>query len=157
MRCAGYDRDHGRRVGRLLDEKSREPYGDFLRAYPASAAPFEHEVRVHLFGRNRNAQLADAARDAEASELQMRCTIAFRQNRILEHHFPTTLAHSGQVWSPERRAGFEACEDPTHLYTSGTSKNLILRLRPLQLACVLLAAAGLFAFAARLLRDARAS
>jgi len=74
-------------------------YRVFLEKYPAVSAPFLHEMRVHLFRRDRYLQraLIESKREAEY------CKIAFGENLVLEDFFTETLAKSHYVLSKKDR------------------------------------------------------
>lgn len=121
-----HDQARGAEVGNLLAGFSGdEGYQSFLAQYPPSRDAFAHEMRVHLFRRDRywklaRAQRADSTRHAEL------ITIAFREQQILERFFRQSLVASGLDWSPEQRARAESrvLAGP---YVSPVSRHLVTR------------------------------
>jgi hypothetical protein len=114
----------GAEVGALLDAFPDGRYGEFLRSHPPGRHPFAHEARVHLFSRDRNLSRArEHAEDRAAARMHL--TRAVRENRILEHHFANTLAHSSSTWSARRRLELEAEQLPDLVFTSKVSAHLI--------------------------------
>jgi hypothetical protein len=145
------DRDRGSEVAAILDAY-RDPatYDRFLVDFPAGAAPFAHEARVRLFRRNR---FLDRLRAASDDELRRElATVAWRENRILERLFPTTLAASVYPLPPRRRSELEALSDPTADYTSPVGVHLITAVSERWLRGALIASLLLLASIHHLLR-----
>lgn len=113
------DRDRAVEVGALLDRYPDHLYGDFLGRYTPVTDPFAHEMRVHLWSRDRNLDQALASSDRAAA------TAAWRENRILEGYFGHTLAHSRSGWDETRRAAAQALADPDLPFESKVSVHLI--------------------------------
>ncbi len=97
------DAVRGEEVGvRLQAYAGEEGYRLFLAHYPPSRDPFAHELRVHLFRRDRYWQRARAAR-SDPEQHDRLITIAFREQEILERYFARALQASGQDWPPDLR------------------------------------------------------
>ena len=112
-----YDFKNGDYLGRILKQYISLPYPQFLEKYSANQYPFLHEMRVHIFRRDRYA----ANNRAKAS------WIASRENQILESYFGNTLLQAGLNWPEAKsRAIQERCADwRTSFYTSSVSKKVI--------------------------------
>jgi hypothetical protein len=140
-------RRRAKEASRILDEY-RGRYSEFLKAYGPGIDPFLHEAGVHLFGRDTNLELARAARDTE--ERDLRFTIAFWENMILEEYFGEVLRHSSYRWPEEIASEVERNAPPDRGYESRVSEDVITRmdertLSVLLWSCVvLLVAAGLW-------------
>jgi hypothetical protein len=130
-----YDLQNGRSLGTILKQDISLPYGRFLRKYPTNKHPFLHEMRVHIFRRDRYAEKNRAKS----------CRIALRENQILENYFGSTLVKARLDWPETRtRALAEQCSSWESLsYTSAVSNKVITALSPLQFAIIGAVLAGL--------------
>ena len=128
-----------------LIEPYREPeaYRSFLAAYPAGIDPFAHEFRVHVFRRNHYAATAWSHRD-DPELYQWHCTVAVRENQILEAVFPETLQATGYHWPEASSEVYRAGMDEGHPYFSPVSKHLQTRLSEPELWMMLLGVIGVF-------------
>lgn len=98
------DRERGTSVAKILDRfRDHSRYREFLQTYTPVSDPFVHEARVHLFRRDRHLEWAEGTEDA-LYEPRFHLAVAFRENRIMEKYFPTTLRHSSYVLAPEKIA-----------------------------------------------------
>jgi hypothetical protein len=111
-------------------------YMDFLRDHPTSQDPFLHELRIHLFRRDRYWKLARTHRD-EPTRHQELITISFREQLILERYFGATLRASGLTWPAELR---ERARQASHAgsYVSPVSGHLITRVHAWQIQGLLI-------------------
>lgn len=128
------DRERGAEVGALVDRYPDHLYGDFLGRHTPVTDPFAHEVRVHLWSRDRNLDQALASSDPVAG------TAAWRENQILETYFGRTLANSRGVWNSSRWAAAAAHLDPNLPFESKVSEHLITALSEGQVGGLLVAA-----------------
>jgi hypothetical protein len=129
-------------VASILDEHRDDPaYYEFLVRYPPQRDAFLHELRVHLFRRDRYARFAGRNR-ADPIEFGKLATIALRENRIVEAHFGRSVAASSYRFDTEQRAEFEAVlrDEP---YESSVSHSLITRVSEGQTGFLLVAALAL--------------
>lgn len=137
---AAEDRERAEEVGDLLRRYGRDAdYEDFLKRYPPLDDPFVHEMRVHLFRRDRFWQEARAARNRPAEHAE-KITVAWREQLLLERHFGASLRASGRDWPPDLRARARDASSPGP-YTSAVSAHLVTRFTLAQLQALL--AAGL--------------
>jgi hypothetical protein len=121
--------------------KGHDSYQRFLETYTPARAPFIHELRVHLFARNRNFNQAMA--EPEDPRYRERMTTAFREDQILETYFPTILEQSGRRYRKHRRlilAQVELLEEP---FVSQVSLHLITTFSELQMRIGVLILVGL--------------
>ncbi|HEU4431024.1 MAG TPA: VanZ family protein, partial [Myxococcota bacterium] len=116
-------------------------YNQFLAEHSAVRDPFLHELRVHLFRRDRYVETADRHLDDPAWRARD-LTVAARENEFLEQHAPETLRAGGLAWSAEQRAERErlAVAGP---YRSRVAEGVVTRVRERDVAW--LWAAGLAA------------
>jgi hypothetical protein len=121
------DTARGEEAARILDAYRDEArYPEFLERYSPLTDPFVHEARVHLFRRDRF--IARAREPAHDLEFQRQhCSVAGRENRILETYFPETLRASSYTLSEETAAFVAAHFDPGMPYESRVSDTLVVR------------------------------
>jgi hypothetical protein len=130
---------------RVLARYARDQdYEEFLRLHPAVVDPFAHEMRVHLFRRDRYWNLGRSSRHPTGGGAE-EMTVAFREQQILESFFGQTLAASGLDWPPDLRERTRQRVQPGP-YLSPVSAQLMVRFRAWQL--VVGAALAWLAFAA---------
>ena len=116
------DREHGKEFAAILDENKDMPYGDFLAKYNPKEFPFLHELRVHLFRRNRF-----HAKGLETQDSQIRDVgffVAYKENRIIQKFFPMTISRSRYRWNESNIAQWKGNIDMTGLYKSEVSAHL---------------------------------
>ena len=130
----GYDLENGRYLGRILRQDISLPYQRFLRKYPANKHPFLHEMRVHIFRRDRYAK----------KEKAKATWIALRENQILESHFGRCLAEAGLDWPTHRvrRIESRSGSGDREFYTSAVSNKVITAFSPFQLIMIGVALVG---------------
>ena len=80
-----------------------DDYEVFLHRYSPIGDPFLHELRVHLFRRDRYWDLAHAKRDDLAKHEEL-ISISFAEQRLLEKWYPHTLRAAGVDWPADLRA-----------------------------------------------------
>ncbi len=119
-------------VGPLLARHADDRgYEQFLLDHPPWQDPFAHEMRVHLFRRDRYSKDARAhRRDPERQAREI--TVAWCEQRILETYFRRTLAAAGLDWPADVRDRANAMARPGE-YQSPVSRHLIVRWRRWQL------------------------
>jgi hypothetical protein len=103
------------------------PYETFLAEHTAVSDPFLHELRVHLFRRDRYVETADAHRDDDAWRARD-MTVAVRENAFLERFALRTLAAGQLAWSETERAERSALDLGTP-YRSRVAEAVVTRVR----------------------------
>ena len=121
------DREQGGAYGQILTDWKDRAYEDFLSTNSTLDFPFLHEMRVHIFRRDRRFELGRQMNDASARKEDF--FIAYKENRILEKYFGETLQRSPYLWDEARAAGLEAAIDKTAPYDSPVSKNVFYWLK----------------------------
>jgi VanZ family protein len=96
------DKEKAQEYGLILAEWKQKKYNDFLTSFPGWAHPFLHEMRVHIFRRNRRFSRAEETERPE--ERRENLFIAYKENLILQKYFGLTLEKSPYEW-PENRIG----------------------------------------------------
>ncbi len=109
-----YDKNHADEVANILNSHYRTNYGKFLRMYTPGNAPFVHEMRVHIFRRDRYFQ-------------DRRLLVAYKENLILKNFFGHSLNKSLYKWSgDEMQQSRDALGDKVNeFYVSPVSHNVI--------------------------------
>lgn len=122
------DLNNGNILGGMLKKDISLPYPKYLRKYPANKHPFLHEMRVHLFRRDRYA-IDDKAK---------KYWIALRENQILESYFGRTLTEAGLDWPADKikRMKLKSGSRKGLFYTSSVSKKVITAFSAFQLAII---------------------
>jgi hypothetical protein len=113
------DRYRAREFGNILHEWQNKDYAEYLRIFPGGVAPFLHEIRVHIFRRDKRLERALSSDDEDVQ--QENYLIAFKENLILEKRFGQTLEKSPYKWDDSRRAQVLAMIDPETPYESPVS------------------------------------
>jgi len=108
----------------LAIEGDKKDYASFLVRYSPITDPFMHELRVHLYRRDR--YLDDALDPKNAEEAVKYFNIAYRENQILERWFGNSLKASYREWDAGRLEAAAARLQPEP-YQSPVSQNLITK------------------------------
>ena len=131
------DRRRAEAAGAAI-QASRAPGGHdrFAAAVTPVTDAFLYELYIHLFRRNRYVHQAADARNSPSFRREA-ATIAYRENQVLERHFPASLAAAGETLKPEYRALLEERADRTTPHTSAVSSQLITRFTAAQATVIL--------------------
>ncbi len=113
------DTEKGEEYGAILMDWKEKKYGDFLINFPGYGAPFLHEMRVHIFRRDKRYSLAKKAVNNKGREKNL--FIAYKENLILEKYFGKTLQKSPHKWRNTRPKQIEKEIDTTPSYRSPVS------------------------------------
>jgi len=113
------DKERAEEYGQIFKEWMSKKYQDFLIYFPGYARPFLHEMRVHVFRRNRRFWQAN---EAKAEKLRKKnLFIAYKENLILEKYFGNTVLKSPYKWPKRRIERIEKEIDVTQFYRSPVS------------------------------------
>ena len=124
------------------------PYDAFLASFSPVRDPFLHELRVHLFRRERYLETAEQHRD-DAAWRARDTTVAVRENAFLERFAPNTLRAGQLAWSEAQRSE-RANLDLGTPYASRVAEGVVTRVRERDVA--LAWGAGVLALAVTALR-----
>ena len=116
------DRENSDKNAQILKDTKDKDYGEFLRNFPGSIFPFLHELRVHLFRRDK--KFDEALKTEDSEEKRKYFFIAYKENLILEKHFGQTVQKSSYKWSEEKIIQAVASIDKNDPYTSPVSASL---------------------------------
>lgn len=98
------DRARAEEAGEILRRTGHDhEYEVFLHEYSPVRDPFLHELRVHLFRRDRYLQFAHEHRGDRAKHEEL-ISIAFSEQRLLENWYAHTLRAAGLDWPADLRA-----------------------------------------------------
>lgn len=86
------DKNRASEFGSILTEWKDKDYTEFLRVYSHIGHPFLHEMRVHIFRRERMLETAEKATNEKAKKEAL--FVAYKENLILEKYFGKTLENS---------------------------------------------------------------
>jgi Ca2+/Na+ antiporter len=103
----------------IFKEWASKEYGDFLVNFPGFDHPFLHEMRVHIFRRDRRFSEANKTKSQKNREENL--LIAYKENLILEKYFGRTLKRSPHKWKKRRAKQIESEIDVTQFYKSPVS------------------------------------
>ncbi len=128
---ARVDRERAASAGALLAERGHDDdYGEFLATFNPITDPFLHELRVHLFRRDRYMQTARMHEDeGDRRWARKDWTVAHRENAVLERYFGQTLAAGGRRLPEEERRRLEELQHPDVDYLSPVSRGLLTEWR----------------------------
>lgn len=113
------DQYRAEEFGDILRNWQTKDYAEYLRIFPGGVAPFLHEIRVHIFRRDKRLERALSS-DDEAVQRE-NFLIAYKENLILEKYFGQTLERSPYGWDESIKAQVLAPIDPKAPYESPVS------------------------------------
>ncbi len=103
----------------IFKEWATKEYGDFLVNFPGFDHPFLHEMRVHIFRRDRRFSEANKTKNQKNREKNL--LIAYKENLILEKYFGRTLKRSPYKWKNKRSKQIESEIEVKQFYKSPVS------------------------------------
>lgn len=95
------DKKYGKNYGDILNKASKMRYQKFLNIYNPGANPFLHEVRVHIFRRNRYFHRAKKVSNPQRKERFY--FVAYKENLLLEKYYRKTLKNSPYWWDKRKK------------------------------------------------------
>jgi len=120
------DRERAQEFGDVLTFWSDKPYAEYLDFFPGSVHPFLHEIRVHIFRRDRRLDLALSSDDPNMRKENL--FIAYKENQILEQYFENSLAGSPYQWDPQKSKNIAMEIDTSAFYRSPVSADVFAAL-----------------------------
>lgn len=106
----------------ILNESVNKDYGQFLREYNPITDPFMHELRVHIFRRDRHFKKAN--KTSNLKEKKEFYLIAYKENLILKKYFTRSIKNSVYLWDKAKIGKLEGLIDKNKPYESPVSANL---------------------------------
>jgi hypothetical protein len=116
------DRSKADEFGDLLRVWQNKDYAEYLRIFPGSVAPFLHEIRVHIFRRDKRLERAQSSDDEAVRRENF--LIAYKENLILEKYFGLTLERSPYNWDVSQKRKLLKKIDPKTPYESPVSRGV---------------------------------
>jgi len=116
------DKEQAAAYGKILIDWKDKSYDEFLKNHTTVSFPFLHEMRVHLFRRDKRFELGQTTDKLAAKKDNL--FIASKENLILEKYFGETLLASGYEWPKEKTAVAESLIEKNAPYDSPVSKNV---------------------------------
>ncbi len=135
------DTDRAEEYGLIFKEWFNKDYDDFLITFPGYARPFLHEMRVHIFRRNRRFSMSK--KDEIPKKRIENLFITYKENLILEKYFGRTLEKSPYKWPQGRINRIESEIDKTTFYKSPVSAANYFPLNDLILWIIVVGMVGL--------------
>lgn len=116
------DENMGREYGGILNRAREMKYRHFLDKFNPGSNAFLHEVRVHIFRRNRHFQKGkEASKEGKRKELLF---VAYKEDLILKKYFKETIKNSVYWWGEEKVKMIKGEIDEQKNYESPVSSNL---------------------------------
>lgn len=106
----------------ILNNTVTMPYEEFLGKYSPMTNPFLHELRVHVFRRDRYFQEGRTA--AKLDKKQESYFVAYKENLILQKYFTLTTEISAYLWDKDKIKESEELIDKSRPYESPVSAGL---------------------------------
>ncbi len=116
------DNLRGGHYAQILNESVNKDYGQFLREYSPITDPFMHELRVHIFRRDKYFNKGKST--LNLNDKKKFYFIAYKENLILEKYFKNSIEKSAYRWNEDILQLTEASIDKNKLYESPVSANL---------------------------------
>lgn len=116
------DRFRAKEFGNILRDWQFKNYAEYLRIFPGGVAPFLHEIRVHIFRRDKRLERAQTSDDEAVQRENL--LIAYKENLILEKYFGQTLKSSPYNWNKSVKMNVLANIDPKTPYKSPVSSGI---------------------------------
>jgi hypothetical protein len=113
------DSEKAQEYGDIFHEWQEKPYQDFLNYFPGYSQPFLHEMRVHVFRRDKRFWQANETENVKQKKENL--FIAYKENVILEKYFGNTLRKSPYRWPERRMERIAEVIDKTKFYSSPVS------------------------------------
>lgn len=116
------DNAKGEEYSRILNESVNKNYQQFIREYNPITAPFMHELRVHIFRRDRYFKKANkSSNPKEKKEFYL---IAYKENLILKKYFNLSIKNSVYWWDKAKIEKLKGLIDINKFYKSPVSANI---------------------------------
>ena len=116
------DNAKGEEYAQILNQSVNKDYQQFIREYNPITDPFMHELRVHIFRRDRYFKKANkSSNPKEKKEFYL---IAYKENLILKKYFNLSIKNSVYWWVDDKIKKIEALTEKNIYYESPVSANI---------------------------------
>ena len=112
----------GEEYAQILNESIDKDYKQCIREYSPTTDPFMHELRVHIFRRDRYFNKGEQA--FNMGERKESYFTAYKENLILKKYFTRGIENSVYCWSKERIEEVKTLIEEDKPYESPVSSNL---------------------------------
>jgi len=116
------DRTRGKEYAEILNESINKDYEQFLKEYNPISNPFLHELRIHVFRRNKYFKEAKVSSNSHTKKDFY--FIAYKENLILKKYFTQTIQNSVYRWDDNIIKELRESIDEEQFYESPVSNNL---------------------------------
>lgn len=116
------DNAKGEEYARILNESVNKNYQQFIREYNPITDPFMHELRVHIFRRDRYFKKAN--KSSNPKEKKKFYLIAYKENLILKKYFNLSIKNSVYWWDKAKIEKLKGLIDINKFYKSPVSANI---------------------------------
>lgn len=106
----------------ILNKSVDTSYGQFLKEYTPFSNPFLHELRVHIFRRNK--YLKEARATTNKNNKKSSYFIAYKENLIIKKYFRKTIKKTVYAWDENTTKEAEALIEKNKVYESPVSADL---------------------------------
>jgi len=113
------DREKAHEYAQILKKWLDENYEKFLQNYSSSTHPFLHELRVHVFRRDKKFNMGLIAPNEKSKKSAF--FIAYKENLILEKYFGRTIQKSVYRWNEAKIKETETLINKNKPYVSPVS------------------------------------
>lgn len=116
------DNAKGEEYAQILNQSVNKNYQQFIREYNPITGPFMHELRVHIFRRDRHFKKANkSSNPKEKKEFYL---IAYKENLILKKYFTKSIKNSVYLWDKAKIEKLKGLIDINKSYKSPVSANI---------------------------------
>ena len=112
----------GKQYSQILNESIDKDYEQFIREYSPITDPFMHELRVHIFRRDKYYDKGKSA--LNLNDKKESYFIAYKENLILEKYFSHSIERSVYHWNKDFLQESEVSVNKSKPYESPVSANL---------------------------------
>ena len=116
------DKTRGEEYAEILNGSVNKDYEQFLKEYNPISNPFLHELRIHVFRRNRYFKKAKISSNSHTKKDFY--FIAYKENLILKKYFTQTIQNSVYQWDANIIKELRESIDEEQFYESPVSNNL---------------------------------
>ncbi len=116
------DKQKGKEYAQIIDKSANKDYEKFIRKYNPISNPFMHELRVHIFRRDR--YFENGNKTSNLNEKKEFHLVAYKENLILEKYFSRSSQNSVYRWDEDELEKVKILIDKDKSYESPVSANL---------------------------------
>jgi len=122
LRIQKIDYQRGKEYAHILNKTVSMNYRRFLKKYNPITNPFLHELRVHIFRRDK--YYAKANEISDQNKKREFYLISFKENLVLKKYFNKSTKNSVHYWDDDKVLKLDELIDKNKPYESAVSSNL---------------------------------